>query len=153
VTQAVAEQATVSAAQGYTNCLALAAVPTSVVLARRYVGYVLRQWSLSAITDTAELIASELATNAIKISGLVVQPRYADRSGLTTIVLCVYRYDEKVVVEVWDRDRRPPVRRQPTRDDESGRGLLLVEELSHRWGYRWPSDGGKVVWAELLATT
>ncbi|MFL6052418.1 MAG: ATP-binding protein [Actinoallomurus sp.] len=33
--------------------------------------------------------------------------------------------------------------------DEGGRGLLLVEALAERWGYRWPVTGGKVVWCGL----
>jgi hypothetical protein len=37
-------------------------------------------------------------------------------------------------------------------DAENGRGLLLVQAVSVRWGWHFPPDiGGKVVWAQILA--
>jgi hypothetical protein len=40
----------------------------------------------------------------------------------------------------------PPTR--PGLDDESGRGLLLVEALAEHWGWDIPPSGrGKIVWA------
>jgi anti-sigma regulatory factor (Ser/Thr protein kinase) len=115
------------------------------------VRHVLRQWNLSVLNDTAELVVSELTTNAVKATGSIERLRYSDWGQLTTIMVCVYRQGRKVVIEVWDRDKRPPVRKEPSADDENGRGLLLVEMLCSNWGYRWPTGGGKIVWAELTA--
>jgi hypothetical protein len=53
-----------------------------------------------------------------------------------------------VRIGVADKCRTPPEPTRPGNDSEDGRGLLLVESMSWRWGYdlhRW----GKVVWAEL----
>ncbi len=55
----------------------------------------------------------------------------------------------QVVVFVWDASLRPPAPADPGADAENGRGLLLVEALSERWGH-FGYDGGKVVWARLL---
>ncbi len=55
-----------------------------------------------------------------------------------------------VLVEVWDDSVTAPARKSPRLDDESGRGLMLVEALSDRWGWYVPhGPGGKVVWAEV----
>jgi hypothetical protein len=69
------------------------------------------------------------------------------RRRLIVICLCLYPHGRGIVVEVWDRSERPPVRRAAAADDESGRGLELVSMLSTRWGYRWPRTGGKWNWA------
>jgi hypothetical protein len=39
----------------------------------------------------------------------------------------------------------------PGEDAESGRGLLLVEAISERWGFFGYDGGGKVTWALLEA--
>jgi hypothetical protein len=58
----------------------------------------------------------------------------------------------RVLVLVWDGDPRQPARADPTMDDEAGRGLLLVESLSTRWGWHGAGElGGKVVWAAVRA--
>lgn len=54
-----------------------------------------------------------------------------------------------LVIEVWDNSRQPPVAKVPDEDAESGRGLLIVENLSKRWSYYYPRRGGKVTWCEL----
>jgi hypothetical protein len=51
-------------------------------------------------------------------------------------------------VEVWDENFGLPTPTRADLDDESGRGLLLVEALTARWGWDLhPSGRGKVVWA------
>jgi hypothetical protein len=58
-----------------------------------------------------------------------------------------------VLILVWDGNPQLPVRVDPAEDAESGRGLLLVETISSRWGtYATPQLGGKAVWA-LIAET
>jgi hypothetical protein len=60
----------------------------------------------------------------------------------------------RVVIEVWDTNPLPPVVTQADPDDESGRGLMLVDALCEHWGWTVP-DGwcGKAVWAEISAAT
>ncbi len=45
---------------------------------------------------------------------------------------------QRVLIEVWDADPHPPTPVTPDANTESGRGLLLVEALSDRWGYYHP---------------
>jgi hypothetical protein len=53
-------------------------------------------------------------------------------------------------VEVQDENFRPPEPNQAGLDDESGRGLMLVDALTERWGWDLPANGrGKIVWALL----
>jgi hypothetical protein len=53
-----------------------------------------------------------------------------------------------VLVEVWDENSRLPEPAWPDLDDESGRGLMLVDALAARWGWDLPNSGrGKIVWA------
>src|SRR6266567_3081009 len=54
------------------------------------------------------------------------------------------------VILVWDASPLPPVPVDAGGDAENGRGLLLVQAISARWGWHFPQDiGGKVVWAQL----
>lgn len=49
--------------------LELAALPSAVPCARGHVRAVALEWGLQELADTAELLASELVTNAIQASG------------------------------------------------------------------------------------
>ncbi len=101
---------------------------------RRLVRQSLAGWGLSACTDVAELLASELATNAI---------RYASRP----IGLRLMRTDV-LMCEISDDDHHLPALQHVTESDETGRGLNLVSRLASRWGANRTSQG-KVVWFEL----
>jgi hypothetical protein len=101
--------------------------------ARRLVRRTLAGWGLSACGDVAELLASELVTNAV---------RYASRP----IGLRLMRTDA-LLCEVSDDDHHLPVLRHVTETDEAGRGLNLVSRLARRWGANRTADG-KVVWFE-----
>jgi hypothetical protein len=57
----------------------------------------------------------------------------------------------QVVIFAWDASPLPPAREEPGGDAENGRGLLLVEAVSERWGH-FRYQGGKVVWAALSVT-
>lgn len=59
----------------------------------------------------------------------------------------------QVVVFVWDASPQPPSRADPGEGDENGRGLLLVEAVSERWGHFGYDGGGKVVWAVMPGTS
>jgi PAS domain S-box-containing protein len=112
----------------------LDANPRAVADARRRVRDQLAEWGMTALGDTAELLVSELVTNA-------------QRYGHSPVELDMMKTD-RLLVEVGDAlDVVPQVRRaQDT--DEGGRGLQLVNQLASRWGTRATSHG-KIVWFEL----
>ncbi|MCQ8193422.1 ATP-binding protein, partial [Streptomyces rugosispiralis] len=55
---------------------------------------------------------------------------------------------DRVRLAVTDKCPQPPTAQAPCCDDESGRGLVLVEAMSDRWGTQYRT-WGKTVWAEL----
>jgi two-component sensor histidine kinase len=95
-------------------------------------------WQLEELTGSAELITSEIVTNAI---------RYGAAGG-AVISLHLEASGTLVRIEVHDADPRPPVPRVPAELDESGFGFVIVEALAARWGSR-RAVSGKAVWAEL----
>ncbi|MCX5213655.1 SpoIIE family protein phosphatase [Kitasatospora sp. NBC_00240] len=103
----------------------------------------LRRWGVADLVDTAELLASELVTNAI---------RHTDRDAMFTARL--YREPAtdraRLRVEVEDESDLWPTRRTPGEQASSGRGLMLVEALSDAWGVE-PRGTGKRMWFELCA--
>ncbi len=132
--------------------LPLGALPTAVPCARRYTRVILDEWSLPALADPAELIVSELVTNSVQATtDEDGQPRYGE-AGLPVVHLRLASDHARVLVEVWDSVTRPPAARRSQPDEEGGRGLALVEALSHRWDWaEVPGWSGKVVWAELCS--
>ncbi len=108
--------------------------PTVVRDARGRVRETLERWGLEDLSFTAELLVSELVTNAL---------RYATGD----LELRLLR-DRTLVCEVRDGVDALPRARQASDDDESGRGLQIVHRLAKRWGAR-PAGRGKVVWCEL----
>jgi anti-sigma regulatory factor (Ser/Thr protein kinase) len=101
------------------------------------------EWGLPALADNIELIVSELVTNATRAAGL------SRSDGLTAVVrLWLFSDLRCVLIRVWDGNSQMPVRRDAAPDDESGRGLMLVEHLSSEWGAYQEADG-KVVWVLL----
>ena len=106
----------------------------AVARARRTVRATLGDWGLSRLGDTAELLTSELVTNAL---------RYAD--GPISVRLL---RDRTLLCEVHDESEIVPRLRAVSDDDDGGRGLHLVKELSDRWGTR-RTTAGKTVWFEL----
>lgn len=124
--------------------LGLGALPGAVPCARLHARELLWEWGLTDISDSVELIVSELATNAIKANR-------AMREALP-IRLWVLSDKTRVVGLVWDRHPRHPMLARPGDDADSGRGLMLVEALSDKWGwYPHPDIGGKIVWSEIRA--
>jgi hypothetical protein len=130
--------------------LELGALPTAVPCVRLHVKHRLWEWELGCLSDTAELIVSELATNAQRASAGLVGSRYLGKwkPGVPPIRLWLYSDKERVLVQVWDGDHHMPERQAAALDDESGRGLLLVETLSVEWGsYVLEGTTGKITWA------
>ncbi|WP_030892319.1 SpoIIE family protein phosphatase [Streptomyces sp. NRRL F-5053] len=102
--------------------------------ARRLARRALSRWGLEELTDSVELLVSEVVTNAV---------RYAERP----ITLRLLRTDT-LRCEVGDDVPQLPRLRQARATDEGGRGLYLVNRLARRWGATRLSTG-KVVWFEL----
>ncbi|GHB19550.1 PAS domain S-box-containing protein [Streptomyces umbrinus] len=108
--------------------------PRSVGRAREYARGQLLSWDLEPLVDTAELLVSELVTNAL---------RYGEGEIRLRLLL-----DRTLVCEVWDAGLVQPRRRRARDTDEGGRGLQLVGLLSDAWGSR-RTPRGKTVWFEL----
>ncbi|WP_408992141.1 SpoIIE family protein phosphatase [Streptomyces europaeiscabiei] len=108
--------------------------PRSVGRAREYARARLQAWDLEPLIDTAELLVSELVTNAL---------RYGEGEIRLRLLL-----DRTLVCEVWDAGLVQPRRRRARDTDEGGRGLQLVGLLSAAWGSR-RTPRGKTVWFEL----
>ncbi|GAA2394990.1 hypothetical protein GCM10010420_20350 [Streptomyces glaucosporus] len=112
----------------------LPAEPRSVARARELACRQLADWKLDDLADTAELLVSELVTNAL---------RHGEGDIRLRLLL-----DRTLVCEVWDAGLVQPRRRRARDTDEGGRGLQLVDLLSAGWGSR-RTPRGKIVWFEL----
>ncbi|WAZ23869.1 SpoIIE family protein phosphatase [Streptomyces cinnabarinus] len=102
--------------------------------ARKLARRALSRWGLEELSDSVELLVSEVVTNAV---------RYASRP----VTLRLLRTDV-LRCEVGDDVPQLPRLRQARATDEGGRGLYLVNKLARRWGATRLSTG-KVVWFEL----
>ncbi|WP_306187360.1 SpoIIE family protein phosphatase [Streptomyces sp. MK5] len=108
--------------------------PAAVAGTRAEVARQLALWGLEEIAFTAELVVSELVTNAIRYGGPPIQLRLIR--------------DAAVICEVSDSSSAAPHLRRARTFDEGGRGLLLVAQLARRWGTRHKA-AGKTIWAEV----
>ncbi|MEU6409043.1 ATP-binding protein [Microbispora sp. NPDC046933] len=128
--------------------------------ARAFVRRQLRGWELAHLAETAELVVSELVTNAVRATDAVVSPPVASSMfpvALRTVALRVRVAPglRSLFIEVWDVSDREPVSRGAADGDpggepgESGRGLALVGSLARSWGHYSAPDRGKIVWCEL----
>lgn len=117
----------------------------AVAETRRLLRDQLRLWGVPALVDTAELLATELVTNALQHSG----------GGAVLTATLSPGPEYRLRIEVQDSLARRPRPRPPEAPGEygtSGRGLLLVQALADSWGAQ-VRDSGKVVWFELTAKT
>jgi anti-sigma regulatory factor (Ser/Thr protein kinase) len=121
----------------------LSALPTAPSCARQVCRLQLAEWGLVALSDSCDLIVSELASNAVRAC------EYLGRPAQLGIRLSVR--GERVRIEVWDpAPGLPRLNADATELDETGRGLHLVDALSAgRWGTHPCPDGTKIVWAEI----
>ncbi|MGP3982403.1 SpoIIE family protein phosphatase [Streptomyces sp. KR80] len=111
----------------------LPADPAVVSYARRQASDRLAAWGLDEAAYVTELVVSELVTNAIRYGGSPIQLRLIR--------------DTTLICEVSDGSNTAPHLRRARVFDEGGRGLLLVAQLTERWGTRH-TPTGKVIWAE-----
>lgn len=119
---------------------------SGVAEVRRRLRSLLCHWGAPGRADAAELLISELVTNAlVHTDGGAVVTVTLDDGGPTPGAR------GRLHVEVRDFvSRRPTPRPLPDGAGEgtSGRGLLLVNALADAWGVR-AQGVGKVVWFEL----
>ncbi|MER5928868.1 SpoIIE family protein phosphatase [Streptomyces sp. NPDC002054] len=108
--------------------------PAEVSRVRNTAAAQLSAWGLEEVTFTAELILSELITNAIRYGGEPIRVRLLK--------------DRVLTCEIADSSSTAPHLRYAATTDEGGRGLFLVAQLAERWGTRY-TGRGKVIWAEL----
>ncbi len=111
--------------------------PTCVATARRFVDQTLTTWGSGDVAFDAQLVVSELVTNAMRHGGGAIQLR-------------LLSHRPEVACVVSDYSQNAPTA-SPTTDvfAEYGRGLRLVEALTTAWGWLTPGGPGKMVWAVL----
>ncbi|MGI8452067.1 MAG: ATP-binding protein [Streptosporangiaceae bacterium] len=124
--------------------LELGPLPSAVPCARLHVRQLLWEWKLTDFSEAAELVVSELLTNAVQASRAMRFP--------APVRIWLLSDTQRVLILVWDASPQPPVRMESRGDAENGRGLLLVETFSTQWNWYFPQEsGGKVIWAEIEA--
>ncbi|WP_233273365.1 amino acid permease [Streptomyces broussonetiae] len=107
--------------------------PAAVATIRTAVSKQLRDWGLDDLAFTTELIVSELVTNAIRYVGGPIQVRLIR--------------DRALICEVSDTGHTSPNLRHAASDDEGGRGLFIIAQMTHHWGTRYTRTG-KTIWTE-----
>jgi anti-sigma regulatory factor (Ser/Thr protein kinase) len=116
--------------------------PRAVTVCRRTVRLILTMHGLIRLTDMAELLATELVSNAVRHTKGPATLRLTWRNGVLRI-------------GVWDAHPEPPHRDLAVAlDAEAGRGLALVRACADNWGchpLRQDGDTGKYVWCDLGA--
>jgi hypothetical protein len=142
--------------------LDLGALPGAVPCARLHARLVLTEWGQAQAGDSVELIVSELMTNALRActDPVAGRPGYDAEGRQLPLGLRLASDRRQVLVEIWDGNMAPPVPGQTSLDGETGRGLLMVEAVSSRWGYYYPARqprgtapderAAKVVWALIV---
>lgn len=110
--------------------------PISAGEARRFVASTLAEWRWQGELDEVVLLTSELVANGIA-------------HAVSTLTLTLRGEGDCVRVELTDDSADRPVVRSLHPDAERGRGLVLVEALSRRWGVEAVDADGKVVWFEV----
>ena len=113
--------------------LELGALPGAVPCARLHARQLAWEWGLTGLAATAELLVSELVTNAVKTM--------AGQGNQAAVRLRLSSDNARFLIEVQDADPRPPVPKDlgadglPDVQEEGGRGLFLVAALSVRWDW------------------
>jgi PAS domain S-box-containing protein len=113
----------------------LPATAPTVAEGRSFVVKTLTSWDCAHRADDARLLVSEVLTNAVQ---------HAEGP----LVLHLRRTVTELAVEISDRSPHLPQPRLAAEDEESGRGLILVDTLADNWGVR-PTDQGKTTWFTL----
>lgn len=112
--------------------------PQWVSLARYMVTTALGEWRLDHLRDDAELLVSELATNAIQHA--------LDENPIRLTIEMDRRW---LSLSTRGRSVGTPRTAKPTTNRERGRGLLLIEHIAGSWHCEANADGSKTVSCRL----
>ncbi|MET9918773.1 ATP-binding protein [Streptomyces sp. NPDC006435] len=127
----------------------LSATPRGARLARRLAAEEVHRWGRPYDSDanrTVTLLVAELATNAVR------HGRVRGRDFRLRLTLGPDGTSLRIEVTDARPERRPPspgAIPPPSADLDTGRGLLLVEALSTRWGTTGGDPCTKTVWCEV----
>jgi len=113
--------------------------PERIAGVRAELRAVLHDWAVPDHVDAALLLASELLANVLV---------HTDQEATLVAALYGTPGERRLRVEVADQSDEQPHRRTPGEMASSGRGLILLELLAHRWGMQ-PRGQGKCLWFEL----
>jgi anti-sigma regulatory factor (Ser/Thr protein kinase) len=121
--------------------LTLASLPDAPSCGRLLVQRYLSAWGIAHMIDEAQLVMSELLTNAVKANAefATIHIRLAVLGGTS------------LLIEIRDCNPEPPVLKDASADNEGGRGLMIVDALCERWGYYRPDKISDGLEAELYA--
>ncbi|MFD6325405.1 ATP-binding protein [Streptomyces sp. NPDC058442] len=119
--------------------------PRAVTICRRTLRLILAMHGLIRLVDVAELMATELVSNAVRHTKgpAALRVRWSGNGVLR--------------IGAWDADPSPPEPPRPFAPElegEDGRGLALVRACADVWGWHPLSrfgNRGKYVWCELGA--
>ena len=143
--------------------LAVPAQPDRVPYIRHCTTHTLNAWRLGHLAPDAELVVSELLTNAVRATQEAASPLTLGSQPVVPVVVLYLATDaDWLWVLVWDccpESPEHPIRPgsgagadcepEPDPDAENGRGLEIVDAVSDRWGTCSAAGVGKVVWAQL----
>jgi hypothetical protein len=129
--------------------IGLAPVPESARAAREFTVATLGKWQLDALIEDAVVIASELATNAIRHGTPAAMGDGTGDSGGGQIELSWCLQVSRLICVVTDQTGIPPALATGGPEAESGHGLQIVGALAVAWGWTILGTGEKAVWAAL----
>jgi anti-anti-sigma regulatory factor/anti-sigma regulatory factor (Ser/Thr protein kinase) len=131
--------ATIAAKEGATPrrfAARLGHAPSAARVARDIVAQACETWQLRDAFEDAQLIVTELVSNAV-------------RHAKGDLRLLILLRDRHLHLSIADASADQPRRMLPDPDTgEGGRGLLLIDAVAAAWGSS-PTPDGKVVWATL----
>jgi anti-sigma regulatory factor (Ser/Thr protein kinase) len=113
--------------------LELAPDPTSPRRARAFIAMTLHEWGCDRVEGVAALLVSEVVTNAVQ-------------HGQSNAVLSARYEAGRLEVRVQDKSDSLPILGRVEPEGATGRGLILVNALSDRWGVEPLASGGKSVY-------
>lgn len=122
----------------WSHATALPGEARSVSRARHFVCSHLVEHRLSHLVDDVQLVASELAANAV-------------RHAHTPFKVILEKTGDSVLLSVQDGSPSPPAQLASDRLDTAGRGVSIVGLVSHDWGVTDGPGEGKSVWASFAA--
>jgi serine phosphatase RsbU (regulator of sigma subunit) len=113
--------------------------PERISGARQELRAIMHDWASPDQVDAAVLLASELLANVLV---------HTDVEGALVAAMSGTPGSRRLRIEVADRSDELAHRRSPGELASSGRGLILLDLLSDRWGMQ-PRGDGKAIWFDL----